>query len=101
MAISYCEHCKKEVNARRKIGIGTLILVLLTAFLWIVIIPFYQKRCPICDIPITKSFRLQKWKEWARSQPIQMDFIEGGKADRQVNGHTMERKIDAVLAGIS
>lgn len=33
---------------RRKIGVGTLIMVLLTGGLWLVMIFLYQKRCAIC-----------------------------------------------------
>jgi hypothetical protein len=49
MAIKYCNQCQRNVTPRRKIGIGTLILVLITCFIWIIFIPFYQKRCPICN----------------------------------------------------
>lgn len=49
MAIKYCSNCKQNVDARRKIGIGTFILCLITGFFWILIIPFYSKRCPICN----------------------------------------------------
>ena len=46
--VSYCKHCQRDVQPKRHIGVGTLILVLLTGFIWIIFIPFYQKRCPIC-----------------------------------------------------
>ncbi|MBD2816352.1 SHOCT domain-containing protein [Xenorhabdus sp. Flor] len=49
MAMKYCSVCEKNVDAKRKIGIGTLIAVLFTAFFWILLIPFYSKRCPICQ----------------------------------------------------
>ncbi len=45
----YCCLCNRPVQARRKIGIGTLILVLITGGLWLFAIPFYRKRCPICE----------------------------------------------------
>lgn len=44
----YCSLCERPVEARRKIGIGTLIVVVLTSGLWVLAIPFYRKRCPVC-----------------------------------------------------
>ncbi|MFY1939794.1 hypothetical protein ACOTC8_30185 [Achromobacter xylosoxidans] len=37
------------MQTRRKIGAGSVILVLVTAGLWILAIPFYRQRCPICS----------------------------------------------------
>ena len=34
--------------SRRKIGVGTLILVLMTSGFWVLAVPFYEERCPIC-----------------------------------------------------
>jgi hypothetical protein len=48
MATEYCQLCRGFVNARRKIGVGTFILYLVTFGRWILMIPFYRKRCPIC-----------------------------------------------------
>lgn len=48
MATLYCNLCERMVEAKRHIGIGTLLLVLLTGLVWLVFIPFYGKKCPIC-----------------------------------------------------
>ncbi len=56
---TYCEDCRRKVEARRRIGVGTLILALLTGFVWVVAIPFYSKRCPVCGIKTARSFRLE------------------------------------------
>jgi len=48
MAIKHCEMCDREVQTRRKIGVGTLLLVLFTLGWWLLAIPFYRQRCPIC-----------------------------------------------------
>ena len=48
MSIKFCDLCERNVEAKRKIGVGSLILVLVTAGFWIFVLPFYQKRCPIC-----------------------------------------------------
>ena len=61
MATKYCTLCERSVEAKRVIGVGTLILVLITGGLWLPIIFFYGKRCSICkskalsDIPMPKS----------------------------------------------
>ncbi len=44
----YCNLCKRPVEAKRNLGIGTLLLVVLTAGIWLIAIPFYSKRCAIC-----------------------------------------------------
>jgi hypothetical protein len=48
MAIKRCKLCERKVSAQKQIGAGTLILVILTAGLGLIAIPFYQERCPIC-----------------------------------------------------
>ncbi len=49
MAVRYCGNCQQNVEAKRKIGIGSLLLVVITAGFWLLLIPFYQKRCPKCQ----------------------------------------------------
>jgi hypothetical protein len=46
--MKYCLNCKQNIEAKRNIGIGTLILVLCTLGWWLLLIPFYTKRCPLC-----------------------------------------------------
>lgn len=48
MATMYCALCGRPVEAKRQIGAGTIILAVVTGGLWLVAIPFYQKRCSIC-----------------------------------------------------
>ena len=48
MSIKHCTLCDRKVSAQRQIGVGTLILVFVTAGLWLIAIPFYEERCPIC-----------------------------------------------------
>ena len=48
MAMRFCTTCGRNVNAQRRFGIGTLILVLITGGIWILFMPFYAKQCPIC-----------------------------------------------------
>jgi len=52
MAIRKCNLCDRQVDAKRKIGIGTFILFFITLGWWILVIPFYSKRCPICTAKV-------------------------------------------------
>ena len=60
MAVKYGGLCERNVEAKRKIGIGSLILVLLTAGFWILALPFYAKRCPICTATALSEQRASK-----------------------------------------
>jgi hypothetical protein len=44
----YCALCRRPVEARRHVGVGTAVLAVFTAGLSLLAIPFYPKRCPIC-----------------------------------------------------
>lgn len=46
--IRYCTLCERQVEPKRHFGIGTLIACLVTSGLWLIAMPFYRKRCPIC-----------------------------------------------------
>lgn len=48
MAIRHCEMCDRPVQTKRQIGVGTLLLVLITWGFWLLTIPFYRQRCPVC-----------------------------------------------------
>ena len=48
MAVRYCKLCDRKAEAKRHIGVGTLLLVLVTGGFWLLLIPLYSKRCPIC-----------------------------------------------------
>ncbi len=64
MSDSYCPSCKRETGHKRKIGIGTLILVIVTCGWWLLAILFYSKRCAVCGCQeeelidrITRNYR--------------------------------------------
>jgi hypothetical protein len=48
MSKRLCMDCKRVVTAKRVIGIGTLLLVIITGGFALSLLPFYRKRCPIC-----------------------------------------------------
>lgn len=48
MVTKYCRNCKTTRTFKRHFSIGTLILVLLTGFLWVLVMPFYPRRCATC-----------------------------------------------------
>ena len=47
----YCALCGRPVEAKRHIGLGTIALAVVTGGVWLLAIPFYQKRCSICLSP--------------------------------------------------
>ena len=49
MTIMYCELCKRPVEARRRIGPWTWLWGILSVGISTLAIPFYSKRCPICE----------------------------------------------------
>ncbi|HET8552702.1 MAG TPA: hypothetical protein VFM97_09545 [Gammaproteobacteria bacterium] len=49
MQMRYCYGCERMTGHKRKIGVGSLILVLFT-WIWLLAIPFYRVRCVICGI---------------------------------------------------
>jgi hypothetical protein len=48
MAVMYCALCRRPVEARRDIGLGTIVLAVLSGGLALLAVPFYSKRCSIC-----------------------------------------------------
>jgi len=52
MKTQHCEICGHQTAHKRRIGVGTLLLVIFTSGLWILVIPFYQVRCVVCGTPI-------------------------------------------------
>lgn len=56
----YCALCRRPVEARRDIGVGTVLLAVLSGGLALLAVPFYAKRCSIC-----KSAALSKTADTA------------------------------------
>lgn len=48
MATMYCALCRRPVEAKRHIGVGTLILAVVSFGVSLLAIPFYKRRCCIC-----------------------------------------------------
>ena len=46
--MALCGHCEKPTWHRRHIGIGTFIAVACTSGLWLLMLPFYPRRCVVC-----------------------------------------------------
>ena len=57
MASKYCDLCERNVETKRQIGAGTIILALITAGVWVLLIPFYGQRCSICKTKSLSNFR--------------------------------------------
>jgi hypothetical protein len=45
----YCTNCERKTGFKRALGFGTLFAVFITFGLWILAIPFYPKRCTVCN----------------------------------------------------
>lgn len=48
MASVYCALCDRPVEGTRHVGVGTVVLAVLTAGISLLAVPFYPKRCSIC-----------------------------------------------------
>lgn len=48
MSIKYCNMCQRQVEPKRTVGVGTLLLAIISGGFALLLIPFYKKRCPIC-----------------------------------------------------
>ena len=48
MKMKHCKYCGRMVAHKRRIGVGTLIMVVVTAGFGLLAIPFYEVRCTIC-----------------------------------------------------
>lgn len=58
MAQKHCNLCNRNVETKRQIGIGTIILAVLTAGFWLLLIPFYSQRCSICKTNNVGKFKV-------------------------------------------
>jgi len=48
MRVYQCPVCGKPTGHKRALGIGTLLMAIVTGGLWLLVIPFYPKRCIVC-----------------------------------------------------
>ena len=57
MSERYCHNCECVRETERDIGIGSIFLVFVTAGLWLFLLPFYPKRCTVCDSSQTSAIK--------------------------------------------
>ena len=50
----------KETGFARRLGVGTIIGILVTGGLWLLTLPLYPKRCAICGHELPKLYRLRQ-----------------------------------------
>ena len=50
MQMIQCPNCARLTGFKRALGFGTFFMVLLTAGLWLLVIPFYPARCITCSL---------------------------------------------------
>lgn len=48
MRVTHCYVCNRPSGFARRLGWGTFFMVILTAGFWLLVIPFYPKRCTTC-----------------------------------------------------
>ena len=48
MRFLQCYNCGCRRGFKRALGLGTLVMIVLTFGLWILMIPFYPSRCIVC-----------------------------------------------------
>ena len=60
MKTAWCPVCEKEVGYARRLGVGTVIAIVLTFGLWLLALPLYPKRCTICAHELPKLHRLRR-----------------------------------------
>ena len=81
MKTMYCNECEQVTGHQRKLGIGTIFMVLVTCGVWIFATPFYPNRCEICGSDYKTNKRLnkirlkRKKKEGKREPKITGDYF--------------------------
>lgn len=50
MYADYCPGCMRGTGHKRRFGIGTIVMLVMTMGWWILAMPFYPKRCVICGL---------------------------------------------------
>lgn len=48
MKIGYCQSCARNTGFKRALGLGTVLMLVLTGGTWLFALPFYPSRCVIC-----------------------------------------------------
>ncbi len=72
--IYYCKNCKQVVKPKRYIGFGTVLMIIVTGFMWLLFIPFYRKRCPICyDGGFIVFKNSGVYEEWVRVEKRELN----------------------------
>jgi hypothetical protein len=60
MIDAYCPVCQKTTGHARRLGFGTLFMVLLTCGFGLLLLPLYPKRCTVCGRELPKLHRLRQ-----------------------------------------
>jgi hypothetical protein len=60
MQVAFCANCNKHTGHKRRIGVGTLLVVLITFGWSLLLIPFYSKRCVVCGLTTSEANRVAR-----------------------------------------
>jgi hypothetical protein len=61
MNFRYCLKCEEQTAHKRVLGVGTIIMAILTLGLWLLVIPFYPTRCIHCATPKWTTMDATDW----------------------------------------
>ena len=50
MYADYCPGCMRGTGHKRRFGVGTIVMLVITMGWWIMAMPFYPRRCVICGL---------------------------------------------------
>lgn len=75
MKITYCPSCKRETGFKRALGWGTFFACILTAGLWLFIIPFYPQRCVICANNAATEVKGKRKTDFKRVGQVLVGFL--------------------------
>jgi hypothetical protein len=51
MKFAYCANCQAQRGFKRSLGVGTIIIIIITWGIWLFALPFYPVRCIVCGSP--------------------------------------------------
>jgi len=50
MTTKHCKNCERLRGFKRSIGLGTLVMIVITSGFWLLLVPFYPKHCVVCGV---------------------------------------------------
>jgi len=68
MKARYCYSCRRETGFKRALGFGTFLAIIFTfGLLYLIVLPFYPKRCVVCSSDYKTSSSVPPMRENANA----------------------------------